>query len=71
MLCGDLQQPVAASVERGQYGGVYVAAVDALDALHFQLHVVLTCCLAITAFLPAVAVLAIATPLAIVQQHSA
>jgi len=28
-------------VERRQYGRVYVAAVDALDALNLQFHVVL------------------------------
>jgi len=53
-------------MERRQNGRVNVAAVNALDALDLQLHVILTSCLTITAFLPAVAVLPVACLLTIV-----
>ena len=46
-----------------------IAAVDALDALNLEFHVVFTSRLAISTFLPAIAVLAIASFLTIVQQH--
>jgi len=66
-----LEQPVASSVERGKYRGVHIAAVDALDALNLQLHVVLTSRLTISTLLPAVTVLAVTSFLTIVQQHQA
>ena len=66
-----LQQPVASSVECRQNRGVDVAAVDTLDALNLQLHVILTSRLTISTFLPAVAVLTVASFLTIVQQHHA
>ena len=47
----------------------YVAAVDALEAVHFQLGVILACRLPVSTFLPVVAVLAILDATAVVQQH--
>ena len=66
-----LKQPVAASMERRENSGVNIAAVDALNALNLQLHVIFTGRLAITTFLPAVAILTIASFLTIIQQHHA
>ena len=48
---------------------MYIAAVDALDALNLQLHVILTSRLAISTLLPTVAVLAVASFLTVVEQH--
>ena len=58
-------------MEGGQYGGVYIAPVYTLTALHLQFHVVLARGFTISSLLPAVAVLAVARLLPIVQQHRA
>ena len=58
-------------MERRQNGRVNVAAVDTLNALNFELHMILTSRLTIATLLPTVAVLTVASLLTVVEQHHA
>lgn len=69
MWATHLQQPIASPVEGGQHCRVDVTSVDALEALHLQLHMVLARCLAILALLPTVPVAPVTNLLPRVQHH--
>ena len=66
-----LEEPVAAAVEGLEDGGVHVAAVDTLHALHLQLHVVFPCRLPIPPLLPTEPVSTVTHLLPTVEHHRA